>query len=412
MEQTLYLECESGISGDMSVAAMLDLGADQEVLKKALMSLPLTGYEIAITRVDKSGLSCMDFNVVLEEDNHDHDMEYLHGHDHEHHDHEHHHHDHHHSHRHLREIEEIIDGGNLTEGANALAKKIFYVIAKAEAKAHGKSIDEVGFHEVGAVDSIVDIVAFAVCFDNLNINKVIIPKICEGNGTVRCQHGILPIPVPAVANIMSDSEIPMEMIPVKGEFITPTGAAIAKAIATDFKLPKTMKVKKMGLGAGKRSYERASILRAFVIEEESGEEDIVKLETNIDDCSGENLGYVMECLLNAGARDVHYMPCFMKKNRPGYMLSVICSRKDREALERIMFRETTTIGIRCFEMERSTLERHIEEMDTKYGKVKVKVCEQDGAKRYYPEYEDVAKICREKDLPFTKVYHEILKVEK
>lgn len=374
MANTLYLECNTGISGDMSVAALLDLGADKDVLMKVLNSIPAKGFEIKISRVKKAGIDCCDFAVLLdkEHENHDHDMEYLYGkaencgcgHEHVHSHEENHEHSHshiqHHEHRGMKEIREILSACAMTERAKGIALKIFEVLAQAEAKAHGVSPDEVHFHEVGAIDSIVDIVAAAVCLDNLDITKVIVPKLCEGTGSVRCQHGILPVPVPAVANIIETHSLPVQFTDRQGELITPTGAAIVAAMEPSCSLPERFTIQKIGMGAGKRAYERPSILRAMLIEEKTGDKDtIYKLESNIDDCSGEALGYVMEELLNAGARDVHYIPVYMKKNRPAWMLNVICSKEDIEKLESIIFRETTTIGIRRVEMERTVLKREI-----------------------------------------------------
>lgn len=308
MEQTLYLECYSGISGDMTVAALLDLGADEAVLRQVLDSLPLEGFRIEINRVMKSGIDACDFNVILEDsDNHDHDMEYLYGHMHhkEHthdareeahshsgqilhshthghshetvqihtdsHTHEHeHHHTHSHVHRGMKEIREIIEAGNMTEGARSLALKIFSILAEAESKAHRVPVEEVHFHEVGAVDSIVDIVAVAVCLDNLNIKNVIVPELREGKGTVRCQHGILPVPVPAVINILQAYSLPVQITDITGELVTPTGAAVVAAIRTAGSLPLKFTIKKTGLGAGKREYECPGILRAMLIEETEG----------------------------------------------------------------------------------------------------------------------------------------------
>lgn len=246
----------------MSVAAMLDLGADENVLKKAIDSLPVKGYSIEITRVNKSGLDACDFNVILDVDNYDHNMEYLYGH----------HkmdtpHNHHHNHRGLKEIYDIIDSADITENAHNIAKKIFDVISKAEAKAHGVSVDKVHFHEVGAIDSIVDIISFAVCFDNLNIDNVIVPVLYEGNGFVRCQHGIMPVPVPAVLNIVMDNNLKLHKTEIDGELVTPTGAAIVAAIKTTDELPEKYKIIKSGMGAGKRQYECPGILRAMLIEE-------------------------------------------------------------------------------------------------------------------------------------------------
>lgn len=404
MSNQLYLDCPSGISGDMAVAALLDLGADENVLRQALKSLPVSGYEVKISRVVKSGLDACDFNVILDKahENHDHDMEYLHGHDHHHHhDHDH----HHHEHRGLKEIMEIIRQGEMTDGAKALAVKIFQIIGQAEAKAHGVPADQVHFHEVGAVDSIVDIVAFAVCFDNLGITEVVLPKLNEGTGTVRCQHGILPVPVPAVANIVSDCQLPLHIMDVAGEFVTPTGAAIAAAIFTSVKLPETFYIKKIGLGAGKRHYERPSLLRAMLIGTPEDKQDcIYKLETDIDDCSGETLGFVSELLFEAGARDAHFMPVYMKKNRPAYELCVICTPEDVETMEQIIFENTTTIGIRKIPVERTILPRLVKNVQTPFGEAMVKVCELNGQQRFYPEYESVTALCRQHHMSYSQMY--------
>lgn len=421
-ENKLYLECYSGISGDMTVAALLDLGADEKVLREALESLTVPGFKIEIKRVIKSGIDACDFHVVLDaaHENHDHDMEYLHGHEHMHgetnthgceysHKEVHSHH-HHHEHRGMQEIREIIEKGQMTEGAKKLALKIFEILAQAESKAHNVPVEQVHFHEVGAVDSIVDIVAAAVCLDNLGIKEVVVPVLCEGVGIVRCQHGILPVPVPAVVNIMSMYQLPVRIVDAEGEFITPTGAAIVAAVKTSGTLPKDFSVVKTGIGAGKRNYERPGILRAMVIQEPCKETDrIWKLETDIDDCSGEILGYVMERLFEAGARDVHYMPVFMKKNRPAWQLNVICDQKDIEKLEHIMFRETTTIGIRRAKMDRSILKRGERRIATPLGEARIKVCQTGGLVRFYPEYDSVSRLAKESGTPFAQVYQMVQK---
>ena len=266
-------------------------------------------------------------------------------------------------------------------------------------------MEKVGFHEVGAVDSIVDIVAFAVCFDNLGIRRVLVPKLCEGTGVVRCQHGILPVPVPAVTNILEGSGIPMEILPYKGEFVTPTGAAIVKAVRTGGGFPAGCTIARTGMGAGKRQTERANVLRGMLLESADEASDSVwKLESDIDDTTGEVLGYTLERLLEAGAKDVHYLPCFMKKNRPAWQLQVICDEEHRSALERIIFRETTTIGIRRIRMERSILKRQTGNARTPFGNVRIKICRSGDETYFYPEYEDVAAIAREKDVPFQEVY--------
>ena len=473
MGKTLYLECYSGISGDMTVAALLDLGADRSVLDRVLKSLKVSGFETKISRVVKSGIDACDFDVVLdkEHENHDHDMEYLHGHHHKGHennhfyDHNHAHEDeaehfhshehnhahgagsaqdhHHHEHRGIKEITYIIEHSAMTENAKKIALRIFEILAEAESKAHNVPVDQVHFHEVGAVDSIVDIVSVAVCLDDLDVTEVIVPVLWEGRGTVRCQHGILPIPVPAVANIVSANHLYLKMTEVEGELVTPTGAAIVAAVKTKDKLPETFEIQKIGIGAGKRQYECPGILRAMIISESTEQakgrdkvkaqteefknpeirnnpkaenqetkDTIIKMETNIDDCSGEVLGFVMERLMKAGARDVHYVPVFMKKNRPAWVLNVICKEEDMEMLQNIIFEETTTIGIRYSRMERTILPRETRTLPTPWGEVQVKVCTLNGKEQLYPEYESVAQLSREKEIPFTEIYRYIVLANK
>lgn len=270
MGQTLYMECYSGISGDMTVAALLDLGADRAVLEQGIASLGIEGYKLDISRVKKSGIDACDFAVILDEahENHDHDMEYLHGHAHEH-NHEHHHTDehHHHGHEHrgLPEILDIIYGSEMTDRAKKTAEKIFRILAEAEAKAHGVELEQVHFHEVGAVDSIIDIAGAAICFDNLDIDQVVVKELYEGQGYIRCQHGIIPVPVPAVMNIAQQQSLPLHITEVQGELVTPTGAAIAAAMRTRRELPERFTVKKVGIGAGKRNYPTPGFLRLMII---------------------------------------------------------------------------------------------------------------------------------------------------
>lgn len=446
MDKKLYLDCGSGISGDMFVAAMIDLGADPDALQKALDSIPADGFFVEIGRVKKSGIDCCDFHVRLDDDceNHDHDMDYLYGslapaagsgcscheepdreehhcHCHEEgHDGEAHHccrqgKDHHHTHRGLAEILPMIDACDMTETAKALARKIFRIIGEAEAKAHDVPLEEVHFHEVGALDSIVDVVAAAVTFDSLHIKEVIIPKLTEGTGTVRCRHGVMPVPVPATVNIVSAYKIPMELTGAEGEYVTPTGAAIAAAVSTGSELPGSFVIKAAGLGAGKRAYtDRSGILRAFLIqgEENEGRDKVVKLETDIDDCSGEVLGYVMKKLFKAGAKDVHYAPIFMKKNRPAWELTVICGEDKVEEMEKIIFTETTTIGIREYPLRRSILDREEKEVETVYGKAAVKQVTFRDMTRAYPEYDTVKKLAKKNKVPFMDVFDAVKEAAK
>ena len=425
MSKTLYLECYSGISGDMTVAALLDLGADREVLKESLKSLPVGGFRTEITRVKKSGLDACDFSVILEQDNHDHDMEYLHGseksytghHEHSHEvNHEHHHghthsHEHPHEHRGMKEITEIIQKSEMTVRAKKMAMRVFDILAQAESKAHGVPVEEVHFHEVGAVDSIVDIVAIAICMDNLDISNVIVPVLYEGTGFIRCQHGQIPVPVPAVTHIAETHKLKLKITDIQGELVTPTGAAVVAAFRTSDRLPEDFTMLKTGIGAGKRQYRCPGILRAMLIRETTDLQikDIIwKLETDMDDCGGEMMGHVMNLLMANGAREVHYTPIYMKKNRPAYTLTVICKESEREKLENLIFSETTTIGIRRVEMERTILQREIQKKDTPVGTAIVKACTlPDGNIRYYPEYENVAELAERNQLSFRETYDRI-----
>lgn len=427
----LYLDCSSGISGDMTVAALLDLGADQKVLLAALASLSLEGYRIEISEVKKSGLRACDFHVILDEEheNHDHDMHYLHGHAHHAMGHDAHtvsrelsmdsgekeqkeaagmHEKEHHHGRNLDEIIQILSAGKLTPRALALAIKIFRIVAEAESQVHGKSLEEVHFHEVGAVDSIIDIAAAAVCIDNLGIERVIVPYLTEGMGQIRCQHGLLPIPVPATAAIVTAHQLPLRICEVQGELVTPTGAAIAAALCTGHQLPSEFKIVKTGLGAGKRSYATAGILRAMLIEESGNDHDkILVMETNLDDCCGEAMGFAMEELLLKGALDAFYTPIYMKKHRPAYKLTILCEREKRKEMEAIIFRHTTTIGLRVYEAKRTKLMRKIISLETPWGMADVKCCQYEDEIYYYPESDSIQKLARENQLSFTELYHEV-----
>lgn len=516
MGKTLYLDCTNGISGDMTVAALLDLGANEARLRDALASLPVAGYEVRVSRVAKAGIDCCDFDVVLdaEHENHDHDMAYLHGegaalaepapdasadadachdgdyhghlhhhhahgegcghghsegccHAHEHdshghhhghghdcdhahvhhhscghahdhpHDHDHHHaHGHHHEHRGPADIDRIIDAGQLAPRARELAHRMVDVIAHAEAKAHAVPLEEVHFHEVGAIDSIVDIVAVAVCLDDLDVTRVIVPRLVDGRGTIRCQHGIIPVPVPATLNIVEAHGLPLSICDVEGELVTPTGAAIVAATRAEHRLPERFRVVRTGLGAGKRAYERPSILRAMVIEElddtanasmearpaagsapaRAGAPDarptldtalpgpVVRLECDIDDATGEQLAYAAERLRAAGAREVHWVPIFTKKERPAWQLQVVAAPADAVAVERVIFAETTTIGVRRWTCERTVLPREELELATMWGTVRAKRATlPDGSARVKPEFADCARIACEQGVPLRAV---------
>lgn len=432
----LWLDCQAGIAGDMLVAALLDAAPDraeaEAVVTAALESLHVEGFDIAVTRVVKAGLSCLDFNVILDEahENHDHDMEYLHGHAHavhgacEHALHEHAH-EHAHEHRGLAEINAIIESAHMEPGARELAQRTFAILADAEAKAHGVPADQVHFHEVGAVDSIVDVVAASVLVDYLGIGRVCVPVLVEGHGTVRCQHGVIPVPVPATLNICAAHGLPLAPCEVEGELVTPTGAALVAALDPAFDLPARYTVRAVGLGAGKRTYSRPSVLRVVLIEEERGSglqtsvdsegvwtraaeleapTRIVKLECDIDDATSEQMAYAASELARAGAREVHWLPIFSKKGRPAYQLQVLCQSSEVPALESIIFAETPTLGIRRIECERTVLARERATVQTPFGPVTVKRATlPDGTKRVKPEYEDCAALARTCGVPLHEV---------
>ena len=440
----LYLECNSGISGDMTVAALLDLGADRQILLDALSSLPLTGYSIEIKDVYKSGIRACDFHVILDHDNHDHDMDYLHGHAHsmtDEHDHIHSHnlsdehgqihrhdhsmtvgdvhdhdtdesqhiHHHHHDARNLNDITKIIQTGQLSSGAKDLALKIFQILAEAEAAVHGKTLEEIHFHEVGAVDSIVDIVAVAVCIDNLSPSGIVVSALTDGKGQIRCQHGLIPVPVPAVTAIAMQNELTLNISDVEGELVTPTGAAIAAAVRTAATLPKDFRIRRIGFGAGKRDYAATGLLRAMLLQPLSKDthDTILSLETNVDDCSGEALSYTMQLLLDAGALDAFCIPIYMKKNRPACLLKVLCNPEQRAEMESIIFRNTTTIGIRIQEMQRTKLPRKIFALETPWGMADVKCCTYGNDTYYYPENDSVSRLAKQNGTGFTEMYNMI-----
>ncbi len=256
------------------------------------------------------------------------------------------------------------------------------------------------------MDSIVDVIAFAVSYDNLRIKECYIPCLYEGRGTVRCQHGIIPVPVPAVVNILTESGLPLQIVNVEGEIMTPTGAAIASAIACGKPLAEGFRIRQSGYGAGKRETGLSGMLRAMLIEPEE-KESLWRLETNVDDSTGEQLGFLMEELYAAGAREVHWIPCYMKKNRPGTIISVIAEEKNLSAMETLIFRNTTTLGIRRMPIRVTALERTVRTVDTPFGKAQIKECIADHNLRYYPEYESVAAIARKEGIGFMDAWQAV-----
>lgn len=409
MTKYLYFEGSCGISGDMTVAALLDLGADRKKLDAVLESLGLDGFDYVISRKSSYSIAGCDFDVRLQDKTPMQESAYMpehhHGHDYEH-EHEHHHEyeHHHHEHRHLKDVYDIIDRGEMSDNARNLAKKIFYIVAEAEAKAHGCGIDEVHFHEVGAVDSIVDIVSIAVLVDDLGIKDCIVSGLNEGQGFVMCQHGELPVPVPAVANIASTYGITLRPGQTNGEMVTPTGIAAAAALKTTEKLPAGYKILKIGVGLGKRDFGKANFLRVMLLEDTADDGQIYMVECNIDDSTPEEMGYAMEKLFAAGAKDVHFEACYMKKNRPAYLLRIVASVSDLPKIEDAVFRHTSTIGLRKYAVERTCMEREMLKLLIDGREVKVKKCTYKDIVRYYPEYESIKILANETGEAFRTLY--------
>ena len=386
MKKILYLECASGISGDMFVAAMADLGVDRTRLLAMLEKLQLEHVSFHLEKVCRNGFSGTDFNVEIHE----------------------HHHEHHHEHRNLSSVLDVIRRAGLPDRAYVLAEKIFTIVAEAEAAVHGKPIDEVHFHEVGAVDSIADIAAAAYCADLLGVDEVIITSLSEGSGFVHCAHGDLPVPVPAVLKIAEKYAVPLRRTDENGEMTTPTGIAIAAALRTRSILPEQYVIRKTGIGFGKKEFKRPNLLRAMLLEEQTAEshtdDRIMLIETNLDDCTGEQIGLASGKLFDAGAKDVHTVPCYMKKNRPGVLLRVLCEPEKSTEMEQIIFRETTAIGLRKQLIERVCLERTVSDVRLPVGPVAVKRSRWSGGVICSPEYESVKALSERSGIPFCDLY--------
>ncbi len=423
MERILYFDCFAGISGDMTLGALIDLGLDPSEVKAEIEKLGVKGYRIEIQKTTRYSIGGTDVTVILEGDTacaHEHAENHDKSEDHGHHEHHglHEHHGHHHSHeekeRGLHDISHIIRSSGISERAKRLAIEVFTEIARAEAAVHGKQIEEVHFHEVGAIDSIVDIVGAAICIDMLKIDRIYCSPVHEGQGFIHCRHGRLPVPVPAVIKMLAGSGISIVTEDIQAELVTPTGFGILKTVSQGCgKIPK-MQVTGVGYGFGKTNTGRLNALRVILgTEESSMDSDTVRdsvalMETNIDNTTGEALGYTADKLMKAGALDAYFTPIQMKKNRPAAMLSVICKEEDTERLSDIIFKETSTIGIRIRQTDRITLKREIGTVHTELGEVRVKLVSVGGLERVQPEYDDCAKLAEENNLSLNEVY-EIVK---
>jgi len=398
--KTLYFDCFSGISGDMTIGALLDLGLDFNYLRAELRKLPVEGYELRASRVTRSNISAMKFDVLVEGDEH-HGHDPYHGH---HHDHEH---GHSHFHRKASQILEMIRDSNINSNAKRIASEIFMKLAISEGKVHHIPPEDVEFHEVGAVDSIVDTVGAAIGFDALGIERFLCSAINVGSGFIHCQHGILPVPAPATADMLRDATIYQKH--AQTELVTPTGAAILAAVVNRFGNLQGFAAQRIGYGAGTKQFpDFPNCLRLMLGEErspsmsESG--DVIVIEANIDDMNPQNFAYVTEKLLKAGALDVFSVPVQMKKGRQGQMLQVLAPSGLEETLSRFIFEETTTIGLRTYRVHRTTLDREFVQVETEYGRVKIKVAKMNGeVVNFVPEFDDCARIAREKNVPLKRV---------
>ncbi|MBC7765309.1 MAG: nickel pincer cofactor biosynthesis protein LarC [Hyphomonadaceae bacterium] len=381
----LQFECMAGISGDMTLGALISVGVPQAYLIEQLNKLHLHDeFELHIRAVHKQGIGATKVDVVITRE---------------------HAHDHHHD-RNLHTIEHMIQGSHLSDAVKTLAMDIFVKVAQAEATVHQKPLDEVHFHEVGAIDSIVDIVGTAICIDYLKPDKIIFTPLHEGSGFVKCAHGLMPVPAPATLEIMRSHQIPYIQTGVQGELVTPTGAAIAATLANEFTQANTMTIQQIGYGAGSKNFDFPNVLRVSIgqIEPQTTPEKVTVIQTNIDDCSGELLGYCLEKLLEEGALDVFYTPIFMKKNRPATLLTVLCKAEDVQKFTTIIFAQTTSIGVRLTECTRIIMQRAVKTVETPYGALAVKVCTYGELQKIAPEYESAKELANTQSVPLREIY--------
>lgn len=465
---TLYLEPFSGLSGDMLNALLLDLGADRKHLEEALKTISLDGYHLHVDRIAKSSIWGTDFDVHMEhgekdhgiagdfdhEHHHDHEHEHAHAHSHAHeehthahtHSHEHthehsheHYHDHHehehthnghshehtHSHHHhhgevrgLKEIEAIILSSGVSDFVKEKSLEVFRDIAQAEANVHQMPVEEIHFHEVGATDSIIDIMSFFILWETLDIDTVYSTAVTEGSGTITVAHGVMPVPVPAVMQLRLGTAIPFSQdFDIHTELVTPTGLALFKAIRPVFVQPSNLTATKVGYGFGKRDTGKFNALRGTLLEKSSlshqvvtsNNDEIIQIDTTIDDQSGEELGYIMSLLLEEGALDVHYAPVYTKKNRPATHLTLLIQEGDLERFTAILFEQTSTIGFRYQNVQRKVMTRTFETQQTSLGAVKVKKNEYGTFTKSTLEYEDCARIAHETGLSIQAVYQQLIK---
>lgn len=410
--KTLYLDCGMGAAGDMLTAALLELLPDAEGFMAQLNALEIPGVTMQKEKVSKCGIGGTHITVKvhgMEEDEsmHEHAEEHRHvsGHEHHHHDsgheHEHHHHVHTHNHSGMHEIEHIVHHLPVSDKVKADILAVYGLIAEAESHAHGVPVTEIHFHEVGTMDAVADVTAVCLLMEKIGPGQVIASPVHVGSGQVRCAHGILPVPAPATAYILRD--VPIYGGEISGELCTPTGAALLKHFVTRFGSMPVMKTTAIGYGMGKKDFPAANCVRALLGETENAGDYITELNCNVDDMTGEAIGFAMEELFAAGALDVYTVPIGMKKSRPGTLLCVMCRAEDKEKTVQLLFRHTTTIGIRENVYRRYTLERAVETVQTLYGDIRRKTSTGYGVTRQKYEYEDLARAARENDVSVSEV---------
>ncbi len=382
--KTLYFDCFAGASGDMILGALIAAGVEPVTFKQQLALLDVKGYSIDFESVDRSGISATYARVQTA---------------------------HEHAHRHLSDILKLIYDSRLSDAVKDRAAKIFSRLAEAEARVHNEPIDQVHFHEVGALDAIIDVVGAAICFELLGIERFTSSALHVGSGTVEMQHGCYPVPPPAVAELLKG--VPFYSTDIAGELVTPTGAAIITTVCTEYGPVPQMKLQQTGYGAGTRQYEKfPNALRVLIGEDQVSASDVEApaderlwmIETNMDDISAQILGHVMERAFELGALDCYFTSVQMKKNRPGILLSILCRAEERPVLGELLFAETTTLGIRAYEVERRALERRIVAVETQYGPIDVKVAQLNGhVVKAMPEYEQCRQAARNANVPLRVV---------
>ncbi len=384
--KTLYIECNMGAAGDMLMSALLELHPCPDDFIKRLNSLNIPNVAVKSEKSAKCGIIGTHIKVIVngEEEN-----ENIYEHK------------HHHHHTGMHDVEHIISHLDISENVKTNAVSVYKLIAEAEANAHGKAVDDIHFHEVGTMDAVMDVVGNCMLIEELNVDEIIVSPVRTGYGYVKCAHGILPVPAPATAFILKD--IPVYPGDEEGEMCTPTGAAIIKHFADRFSQMPAMKIKKIGYGMGTKDFKTANCVRAFLGETEDSTDNIIELNCNIDDMTGEYISYAVKKIFDAGALDVFTTPIYMKKNRPAFLLSCICSEYDRDNILRAIFKHTSTIGIREKLCKRYILERTEEKILTNYGDVKAKKSRGYGVNRVKAEYEDLSEIADKNNISISDI---------